>query len=80
METPNIKNVSDLMDCIREYEPNLVRYIMDFLFIPCSEDKEGKYEYVRALPKEGTKCIYSDLAYKGTKIIYSDFDNWRRCG
>ena len=61
METPNIKNVSDLMDCIREYEPNLVRYIMDFLFIPCSEDKKGKYEYVRVLPKEGTKFIYSYL-------------------
>ena len=68
METPNIKNVSDLIDCIREHEPNLVRYIMDFLFIPCSEDKEGKYEYIRALPEKNSNSI-SDKAFYDSKKI-----------
>ena len=32
-----------LIKQINEYEPNLVKKIFDYVFIPCSEDKEGKY-------------------------------------
>ena len=45
------------MDCIRDYEPNLVRYIMDFVFIPCREDKEGKHKYISAIPEKGSSSI-----------------------
>ena len=55
MENLQINNVFELMDCIRDWEPYLIRYIMDFLFIPCSK---GNYKYIRVLPKKGTKSIH----------------------
>ena len=66
MNNYQINNIFDFMDCIRDYEPNLVRYIMDFIFIPRSEDTEGKYEYIRALPKKGSKRI-GDGSFKKNK-------------
>ena len=59
MKTPIINNLFELMLFIFDYEPSLIKYIMDFVFIPCSEDKEGKYDYIRALPVEGTTSIYN---------------------
>ena len=38
-------------------EPILIDYIMDFVFIPCSEDNNSNYEYVRAIPDKGTDTI-----------------------
>ena len=57
MENYKINNIFDFMDCIRDYEPNLVRYIMDFVFIPCREDKEGKHKYISAIPEKGSSSI-----------------------
>ena len=65
MEISVINNIFDFMDCIRDYEPNLVRYIMDFVFIPCSK---GNYEYIRALPKKFSKNI-EENAFKNIKNL-----------
>lgn len=69
MEAPIINNIFELITCIRNYEPYLIRYIMDFLLIPCSK---GKYEYIKALPKKGTKSIYKDMFSKNLKMIKID--------
>ena len=52
MKNNEIKNVFELMDCIRTYEPYLIRYIMDFVFIPCYEKDWQNYDYIRALPEK----------------------------
>tara|TARA_B110001469_G_scaffold26919_3_gene27670 strand:- start:777 stop:1256 length:480 start_codon:yes stop_codon:yes gene_type:complete len=66
MEIPVINNLFELMDCIQQYEPNLINYIMDFVFIPCDK---GDYEYVRALPeKKKSKSIIFD-AFKNIKNL-----------
>ena len=65
METPTIKNVYDLMERIYNHEPYLIRYIMDFVFIPCSK---GNYQYIRALPGKNSTGI-SDKAFYDSKKI-----------
>ena len=71
METPVINNVFKLTDCIRDYETNLVRYVMHFVFTPCSK---GKYEYIRAIPKKGSKKIEENALknIKNLKMVITD--------
>ena len=70
METPIINNISELLKCILNYEPYLIKYIMEFIFIPCSG---GNYEYIKALPKKGTTSIYKDMFSRNLKMIKIDF-------
>ena len=45
-----------LLDKIGAHEPSLVKIILDFVFIPCYENKR-KYKFIRAIPKPGTDFI-----------------------
>ena len=46
-----------LIQQLRDYEPALVKKIFDYVFVPCSEDKEGKHKYIRAIPTPRTTSI-----------------------
>ena len=53
----SIVDTLSLINQIREYEPAIVRIIFDYVFVPCSQDQEGKHKYIRAIPTPGTKII-----------------------
>ena len=53
--------IDTLLREIWRYEPNILKLIFEFLFIPVYEDKEKKYRYIEALPKPGTTSIKEDI-------------------
>ena len=53
-----------LIKQIRDYEPDIIDIIFNFVFIKCHEDREGKYRYGIVFPKSGTTCIDKDSFYK----------------
>ena len=53
----DIVDTLSLIQQLRDYEPSLVKKIFDFVFVPCSEDTEGKHKYIRAMSKHGTNTI-----------------------
>ena len=52
-----INTIETLLKEIYRYEPEILKKIFQFMFIPIYEDKERKYKYVELLPKPGTDCI-----------------------
>mgnify|MGYP003315693813 CR=1 FL=1 len=61
-------NTLSLINQLREYEPNLVKLIFDMVFVPCSQDRQGKHKYIRAMPTPGTNTICGNALY-GNKIL-----------
>ena len=53
----NINTIDSLLREIWKYEPNILKLIFKFLFVPVSQDKERKYRYIEALPIPGTTYI-----------------------
>jgi hypothetical protein len=53
----SIIDISKLLGNIHCYEPEIWKLIMDMVFIPCHENREGKHKYIRAFPKPGTNYI-----------------------
>jgi len=52
-----IKTIESLLRQVWRYEPDILKLIFKFLFVPVYEDKEKKYRYIEALPKPGTTNI-----------------------
>ena len=73
LETQTI-DLCNFVNDIRKYEPNLVRIIFDFVFVPCFEDKEGKHKYIRAIPKLGTNYIDEYSFYSNTMVRWVIID------
>jgi hypothetical protein len=53
----NITTIGSLLREVWRYEPDILKLIFEFLFVPLYEDKKGKCRYVIALPKPGTTTI-----------------------
>ena len=67
-------DILSLVNQIRNYEPNLMGIIFDYVFVPCSQDQEGKHKYIRAFPnKNGT--INEKAFYNNNKLEWVIIDN-----
>ena len=53
----NILTIESLLQELWRYEPDILKLIFKFLFVPVYEDTEKKYRYIEALPKPGTTNI-----------------------
>ena len=67
MSKTQITDILSLIQQIRDYEPNIVEIIFDYVFVPCNEVKEGKHKYIRAMPSPGTNTILE--AFYGNKTL-----------
>ena len=65
-----INTIETLLKEIYRYEPEILKKIFQFMFIPIYEDKERKYKYVELLPKPGTDCITSESFKSGFVSIF----------
>ena len=70
MSMENITTIGSLLREVWRYEPEILKLIFEFLFIPVYEDKEKKYRYIEALPEPGTTCIKKD-AFSGCSSLQS---------
>ena len=64
-----------LVNQIRNYEPNLMGIIFDYVFVPCSQDKEGKHKYIRIIPTPRTTSICEKAFYNNNKLEWVIIDN-----
>ena len=64
----SIIDMQKLMKDIRDYEPAIIRIIFDYVFVPCSQDQEGKHKYIRAIPSPRTISI-CEKAFYGNKNL-----------
>ena len=53
----NITTIDSLLREVWRYEPEILKLIFEFLFVPLYEYKEKKHRYIIALPKPGTTSI-----------------------
>ena len=53
----NITTIGSLLREVWRYEPDILKLIFEFLFVPLYKDILGKCRYVIALPKPGTTTI-----------------------
>ena len=57
MSIENITTIGSLLREVWRYEPDILKLIFEFLFVPRYEDKEGQCRYVIALTIPGTTTI-----------------------
>ena len=77
MSNKKINTINTLLKKIWRYEPNILKLIFKFLFIPLygykNKDKSIKYRYIEALPKPGTTYIdrkaFADCIHLQSVII-----------
>ena len=63
-----------LIQQIGDYEPNIVEIIFNYVFIPCSEDREGKCKYIYVIPKPGKTSIDSESFYTNKSLQWAIID------
>ena len=66
----NNKELDLLIQKIKDYEPNLLKKILDFIFIPCFKNPPKNCKYIRILPEPGTDFIKEDN-FKNNKDVIS---------
>ena len=69
-----IVDILSLINQIRNYEPNLMGIIFDYVFVPCSQSREGKHKYIRAIPTPGTTSICEKAFYNNNKLEWVIID------
>ena len=47
-------NICSLIKDLRSYEPDIVKLIFDFVFVPYYDDKKTKCKYIRVIPYPGS--------------------------
>ena len=68
MSIENITTINLYLKEIYRYEPDILKQILKFIYVPVYKDKEKKHRYIEVLPKPGTTCIYDGAFYNCSSL------------